>query len=94
MASASVNSAPFCFAIKFAMSLLPRTRANSQPAQPSEPFLLLSALHHVNFPAIPVRKPAVEEVIALLAGNLETGETETVSRNNGLLTLAADNDRP
>jgi hypothetical protein len=54
----------------------------------------LSALHHVNFPAIPVRKPAVEEVIALLAGNLETGETETVSRNNGLLTLAADNDRP
>jgi hypothetical protein len=76
------------------MSLLPRTRANSQPAQLSEPFLLLSTFHNVSFPAIPARKPAVEEVIALLAGNLKTGETETFSRDNRLVTFAADDDRP
>jgi hypothetical protein len=38
--------------------------------------------------------PAVEEVVALLAGNLEADETEAFSRDNGLLAFAAENDRP
>jgi hypothetical protein len=54
----------------------------------------LSAFHNANFQAIPAWKPAVEEVIAFLAGNLETGETEAFSRDNGLLTFAADDGRP
>jgi hypothetical protein len=56
--------------------------------------LLLSAFHHVSFPAVLSGKPAVEEVVTLLAGNLEADESEAFSRNNGLLTLAADNDSP
>ena len=36
----------------------------------------------------------MEEVVALLAGNLEADATETFSGDNGLLTLAADDDRP
>ena len=36
----------------------------------------------------------MEEVVALLAGNLEADATETFSRDNRLLTLAADDDRP
>jgi hypothetical protein len=35
----------------------------------------------------------VEEVVALLAGNLKANKTEAFSRDNGLLTFAADNDR-
>jgi len=35
----------------------------------------------------------VEEVVALLAGNLEANKTEVLSRDNGLLTFATDNDR-
>jgi hypothetical protein len=34
----------------------------------------------------------VEEVVALLAGNLEANKTEVVSRDDGLLTFATDND--
>src|SRR5882672_1363493 len=48
----------------------------------------------VSFPAVPGAKPAVEEVVAFLAGNFEAGETETSSRDNGLLTFAADEDCP
>ena len=33
----------------------------------------------------------MEELVAFLAGNLEAGETEPFSRDNGLLTHAADN---
>ena len=36
----------------------------------------------------------MEEVVALLAWNLEADATENFSRDNGLLTLAADDDRP
>jgi hypothetical protein len=35
----------------------------------------------------------VEEVVALSAGNLEAHETVAFSRDNGLLTFAADNNR-
>jgi hypothetical protein len=59
---------------------------------PSDPFLHLSALPHVSFPAVSAPKPAVEELVAFLAGNLEADETETLSRDNGLLTFAADGD--
>jgi len=34
----------------------------------------------------------MEEAVALLAGNLEAGVAEAFSRDNGLLTLAADDD--
>src|SRR6202035_6084680 len=43
-------------------------------------------------PAVPGLKPAVEEVVALLAGDFEADVTETLSRDNGLLTFAADDD--
>jgi hypothetical protein len=36
----------------------------------------------------------MEEVIALLARNFEANETDALSRNNGLLALAADDDCP
>jgi hypothetical protein len=36
----------------------------------------------------------MEEVVALLAGNLEADETEAFSRDNGLLTFAADDNGP
>jgi hypothetical protein len=36
----------------------------------------------------------MEEVIALLAGNFEANETEALSRNNGLLAFAAEDDCP
>ena len=35
----------------------------------------------------------MEEVVALLAGNLEANKTEVLSRDNGLLAFATDNDR-
>jgi hypothetical protein len=68
-------------------------QVNSQPAQILRVLPLLSTLHYVNFPAILAAKPAVEEAVALLAGNLEADETKAFSRNNGLLTFAADDDR-
>lgn len=33
----------------------------------------------------------MEELIALLAGNLEADETEAFSRDNGLMTLGTEN---
>jgi hypothetical protein len=48
----------------------------------------------VSFPAVLSAKPAVEEVVALLAGNLEADETEAFSRDNGLLTFDTDDDGP
>jgi len=36
----------------------------------------------------------VEEVVAVLAGNLEADETEACSRDNGLLAFAADGNGP
>ena len=35
----------------------------------------------------------MEEVVALLAGDLEANKTEVLSRDNGLLAFATDNDR-
>src|SRR5216110_651372 len=70
------------FRLQFRRIALLITIANSRP---SEPFLLLSALAHVSFPAVPATKPAVEEVIALPTGNLETNEIEAFSRDNRLL---------
>ena len=35
----------------------------------------------------------MEEVVVLLARNLEANKTEVLSRDNGLLTFATDNDR-
>jgi len=72
--------------MNFAIPLLLITIANPQP---SEPFLLSSALAHVSFPAVPATKPAVEEVVALPTGNLETNEIEAFSRDNRLLTFTA-----
>src|SRR5437016_1517543 len=60
--------------------------------RPSESFLVFSALHHVSFLAVPATKPAVEEVLALLAGNLEADVAEAFSWDNRLLTYAADDD--
>src|SRR6266403_214995 len=86
MASTSVKSLSVCFAIKFSISLLTNLH------RPFESFLLLSAFPHVSFPAVPATKPAVEEVVALLAGNLEADIARGFSRNDGLLTFAADDD--
>jgi hypothetical protein len=35
-------------------------------------------------------KPAVKEVVALFAGNLEADESRSFSRGNGLLAFTAD----
>src|SRR6266576_1015921 len=87
MASTSVKSLSVCFAIKLSISLLTNLH------RPFESFLLLSAFRHVSFPAVPATKPAVEEVVALLAGNLEADIARGFSRNDdGLLTFAADDD--
>src|SRR6266481_2121177 len=45
-------------------------------------------------PTVSGSKPAVEEVVTLLAGNLEADVTETLSRGDGLLTLAANDGCP
>src|SRR6266436_3776058 len=87
MASASVKLHSVSFAINSAISLPLVTIANSQL---SEPFLLLSALAHVSFPAVPATKPAVEEVVVLPAGNLEADVAEACSGDDGLLALGAD----
>ena len=55
---------------------------------------VLSGSSPLSFPAVPATKSAVEEVIALLAGNFEADETEAFSRDNGLFTLAANGDCP
>ena len=89
MASTSVKLDSLCFAINFAISLLLITIANSRP---SEPFLLLSALAQVSFPAVPATKPAVEEVIAVHTWNLEADVSEVCSRDDGLLALAGGDD--
>jgi len=60
----------------------------------SEPFLLLPVLSHVSFPAVSASKPTVEELVALFSESLEADETEVLSRNNGLLTFAANVDCP
>ena len=60
----------------------------------SQAFLLLPALPCVSFPAVPTTESAVEEVVALLAGDLEADVAKAFSRDNGLLTFAADDDRP
>jgi hypothetical protein len=91
MASASVKLDSVCFAFNFAIAPLLITIANSRP---SEPFLLLSALAHVSFPAVPATKPAVEEVIAVHTWNLEADVSEVCSRDDGLLALAAGDDFP
>jgi len=64
------------------------------PHRSSESFLLFSAFPQVDFPAVPATKSAVEEVIALLAGDFETDESEAFARDNGFLTLAANDDCP
>src|SRR5215472_5097081 len=93
MASASVKSLAVCFAIKFVILFLLRARPFADHHRPFASFLLLSAFRHVGFPAVSARKPAVEEVVVLLARNLEANKTEVLSRDNGLLTFATDNDR-
>jgi hypothetical protein len=55
-------------------------------------FLLLSAFLHAGFPAVPAWKPAVVKAVALLAGNLETDETEAFFGDNGLLTFVTDDE--
>lgn len=57
-------------------------------------FVLLSILPYVSFPAVLATKPAVEEVVALLPGNLEIDKTEAFSRSNWLLTFTADDGCP
>src|SRR6267378_2485550 len=93
MASASVKSLAVCFAVNFSISLLLKSRSKRQPAQTSESFRT-SALPQEIVPTVSGSKPAVEEVVTLLAGNLEADENEAFSRDNGLLTLAANGDCP
>ena len=56
----------------------------------SEWFLFLSTFSHVGLPAILATMIPVEEVVTLFAGNLEADVAKIVSRNDGLLTSAAD----
>jgi hypothetical protein len=53
----------------------------------------LAVLFQIIFPAVSASKPAVEEEVTFLAGNLETHVTEAFSRDNGLLTFAANDSR-
>jgi hypothetical protein len=89
MASASVKLLMVCFASNFSISFLSISRAKCQPAQTSASFRS-SALPQEIVPTVPGLKPAVEEVIAFLAGNFEADVTKAFSRDNGLLTLAAN----
>jgi hypothetical protein len=59
--------------------------------RPSESFRS-PALPQEIVPTVSGSKPAVEEVVALLAGNFEADVTEAFSRDNGLLTFATDDD--
>src|SRR5260370_24191579 len=91
MASASVKSLAVCFAVNFSISLLLKSRSKRQPAQTSESFRS-SALPQEIVPAVSGSKPAVEEVVTLLARNFEAHVTVALSRDNWLLTFAADDD--
>jgi hypothetical protein len=55
--------------------------------------LCLAVLFQIVFPAVSASKPAVEEVVVFLAGNLETDVAEAFSRGNGLLTFTANDAR-
>jgi hypothetical protein len=50
----------------------------------------LSALTYEKFPAVRAAKSAVKELVSLLARSLDVHETESLSRHNGLLALAAN----
>jgi hypothetical protein len=92
MASNSVRLHSVCFAIKFAISLHPKIDLFLTTVA-SGPFLRLVILFQIIFPAVSASKPAVEEVVAFLAGNLETDVAEAFSRGNGLLAFTADDSR-
>jgi len=53
------------------------------------PFLCL-VVFQIIFPAVSASKPAVEEVVAFLAGNLEKDVAEAFSRGNGLMAFTAN----
>src|SRR6266436_1779753 len=78
----------FCFQF---LHIPPFVSANLR--RPSESFRS-PALPQEIVPTVSGSKPAVEEVVTRLAGNLEADVTETLSRDNGLLTLAANGDCP
>jgi hypothetical protein len=56
----------------------------------SSSFLFLPALPHIGVPTVPAPKPAMEEVVALFAGNLEADESRSLPGGNGLLAFTAD----
>src|SRR5882724_6037383 len=91
MASASVKSLAVCFAVRFPIPLLLKVGPSANLRRPSESFRS-PALPQEIVPTVSGSKPAVEEVVILLAGNLEADVTETLSRGDGLLTFAADDD--
>src|SRR5260370_35316973 len=93
MASASVKSLAVCFAVNFSISLLLKSRSKRQPAQTSESFRT-SALPQEIVPAVSGSKPAVEEVVTRHARNFEAHVTVALSRDNWLLTLAANDGCP
>src|SRR6266404_532455 len=93
MASASVKSLAVCFAVNFSISLLLKSRSKRQPAQTSESFRT-SALPQEIVPAVSGSKPAVEEVATRRARNFEAHVTVALSRDNWLLTLAANDGCP
>ena len=94
MAFTSVNLHSVGFAIKFGITFLRQICVNSHTPLADSSFLLLSAFSHIGFPTISLLKPAVKEVVTLLAGNLKADETEAFFRDNGLLTFAADDRFP
>jgi hypothetical protein len=51
-------------------------------------------LFQIIFPAVSASKPAVEEEVAFLTGNLETDVAKAFSRGNGFLTFIANDSRP
>src|SRR5882724_6686359 len=93
MASASVKSLAVCFAVRFPIPLLLKVGPSANLRRPSESFRSL-ALPQEIVPTVSGSKPAVEEVVTLLAGNLEADVTETLSRDDGLLTFAANDGCP
>jgi hypothetical protein len=68
-----------------------KASVNFRPEYLAELFLLLSSLLQVTVPAVCAAKPAVEVVVAFLAGHLEVDKTEPISPDNGLLAFAANN---
>ena len=63
---------------------------NSLFARSSARSSFLSALTYEKFPAVRAAKSAVKELVSLLARSLDVHETESLSRHNGLLALAAN----